>query len=310
MNLNQETEVIPSVDTKDSKSDQEYVTNSLSCRRWYVKKIMHFLTYVTIEPLVALTAIASSIQSVVIQRLVRDATCLKTYGFQDEYCANVTNETINLELKGIQADYNFYFVLLEISPYIFLSLFLGAWSDQHGAKFLILVSIGTNMISSMSFAIIAHLKYVHPAFILIGPTIKGLTGSHKTFHLAIDNYAVINSTKKGRTAKIAMIDLAFSLGAPTGYLLGGALYGKGNYTLVFSISLLLNLVAMLYAFLRLRKLPLTSTSTSVAFQNLFKIHHLKDAFCVLTTKRPENKRLFLILTIIASKLHQFPNSGK
>lgn len=100
------------------------------------------LSAVTIEPMVATFSMAVSMVSVVQQQLIIYKTCMQPeFGLDQEFCENINDNTNSSgytdDVEPEVGRYNVAKSVVEHVIPIFLSFYLGAWTDNFGRKRLL-----------------------------------------------------------------------------------------------------------------------------------------------------------------------------
>ncbi|GAB6023127.1 hypothetical protein CHUAL_007211 [Chamberlinius hualienensis] len=272
------------------------------------EKVKYFMSKISVEPIVFFATVSHTMQSVIVQSLVFDQSCLVTLGLPDQqHCYN--NTTTLQQLEGTVSDFIVYIDIITKIPFIFMAPFLGPFCDIHGPKLLLVTSLISHVLSELVFIIISIIFYIRPEFSLIGHAVKGLSGSFRTFFLGIDTYIVVSSSVKTRTTRMALLEVAYLLGSPIGSLLGGLIYHQQNYAVVFIISFLINSVALLWTLVLFRSSPYIVTGKQTALKQTMKWKSIFEGLKVFTKRRPSRKQFYLILSIICTKLLQLPPNG-
>lgn len=153
-------------------------------------------------------------------------SCL--YITQDSiFCSHEPNKTVDAEVDGriqsVAAPYIVSYTVLLNGPAIISSLFLGSWSDRHGRKKVLMLSLVGQVLAcvSFSFSYLPGVSYIPGGTLclLIGVLIYGVCGKSTVFLIGASSYVADCSTKERRTRLLSRLIGVGFFGNCIGYAL-------------------------------------------------------------------------------------------
>jgi len=126
--------------------------------------------------------------------------------------------------------------LIEAGLPVIFSLFIGPWSDKHGSKPPMILSLFGYILSSVLLYLFAMPKYVDPAILLFAGIPIALSGGAIAFLLSAFRYVAAFSTTKNRSFRMAVAEGSWFLGSPIG-LLGSAAVNSCYFSLSLGLPL-------------------------------------------------------------------------
>lgn len=191
-------------------------------------------------------------------------------------------------------------------------LFAGPWSDNHGRRRRPLMFIpvcGQILCDTLNilFAVFWH----------VSPTIAGITQSVTvsttgTFHcFLIGMFAFLSDVtdETNRTMRIGFASAVLPLGGTVGALASGYLNVKLGFTGVFILCIGINVIAIFLGLLLIYDTSEPYKHSCSVYKTTFKPNIVVKSFKTAIVKRDHNKRLILILMIIATPLTGAPFIG-
>jgi len=124
-------------------------------------------------------------------------------------------------VHGIAAYYSTYRNLIEAGLPVIFSLFIGPWSDKHGSKTPMILSLIGYITSSILLYLFAMPKYLDPSLLLVSSIPLALCGGVIGLLLSAFRYVAAASSTKDRSFRMAFAEGSWFLGSPVG-LLGSA----------------------------------------------------------------------------------------
>ncbi|KAL5112821.1 Proton-coupled folate transporter [Taenia crassiceps] len=153
-------------------------------------------------------------------------SCL--YVTQDpKVCSHEPNKTVDAEVDGriqsVAAPYIVSYTVLLNGPAIISCLFLGSWSDRHGRKKVLMLSLVGQILACISFGFsyLPGVGYIPGGtmFLLVGVLIYGACGKSTVFLIGASSYVADCSTKERRTRLLSRLIGVGFFGNCIGYAL-------------------------------------------------------------------------------------------
>lgn len=202
---------------------------------------------VTVEPLMLLDGLAFSNMHVYIENLQMDRVCRVTCGFTEEVCGDLkAQHDASVEVQKSYSVFALYNGIIAAALPLFFILFMGAWSDKYGRK-VPLVAVQVGHVLHAAGYLLAALVPSWPAEILLLVTLLDTLGGGAVSFLTVANsYIGDVSPEESRTSRVGLANSIWFLGGPFGTLMGRYIYGAGGYLALFTTSLVLSVMAVIY----------------------------------------------------------------
>ncbi|CAL4181291.1 unnamed protein product, partial [Meganyctiphanes norvegica] len=280
------------------------------------RAIQDFFQAVTIEPIMFLHALSYSFEGVFVENLWIDKICQNQYNYSSETCQNLDSGQYTVEQDNVQrwtTSYSMYRSVIETIPSLVAILFLGAWSDTRGRRLPVILPIYGYTLKCISYIINVIWWSLPPWCLIIVCIPYGLCGSMIGFFLGTYSYLGITTSKKARTSRFGIISVVYELAMPIGKYLGVKVFETYGYLGVFGIALILNVLAILYAYIRLENLaPKESNSQNTKDKSICSLlspARVKKLLSVAFRKRENYGRTKIITLIIIMLLGMFSYGG-
>ncbi|XP_055378625.1 proton-coupled folate transporter-like [Condylostylus longicornis] len=288
--------------------------------KWY-KKILQWCKLITIEPTMFLYMFAIMFTSVVEQAFFVRKACLVNHNYTVEICDNIVHhEEVNIKVQHTTSN---FFQYESIAAHIFpiiLALFLGAWSDKRGRKLPLLLGLTGKFIFYVMMIINENQPSWPLEYVIYTATLPcSLTGGDIAIFASSFAYITDVSTLQSRTIRVTILEAVTLITTPTGVALGSYLFHKvlnKSFSWMFAITAIMILTAILYTFLVLKwqsnpkQRSLKELGCCGIWRDYFDKQHVFDSIKVLTKRRTQSRRLFLILILFSMALYTFVRDEK
>ncbi|XP_064601912.1 lysosomal proton-coupled steroid conjugate and bile acid symporter SLC46A3-like [Liolophura sinensis] len=269
-----------------------------------------FFKGITVEPVLFVYMLASFLQFPATQGLAFSKVCLLKYN-STQFCERLRhNDTPNFEETFIQSKTSLWITFLTISltaPSILTTAFIGSWGDKIDRKLpLILPCIG-GALSSLCFLINSVFVKLPLPVLLVGPILNGLTGGFVTMIMATFSYVTHVSETRSRTSRVAVVEAMSFIAGTLGVILMGIILDRASFTVLFSLTSVLFVIALMYVLIFVKKLQ-TDCGQSQSDQRLrqrlghyFNVTHVKESMVCAFRRRDGHNRLHLwiLFSVIA-----------
>ncbi len=239
---------------------------------------------------------------------IYQAKCMQLYQ-NESICTNLklypNEEDQTQELSGhIIVWYRFFYDF----PGIFVLPFCGAWIDQIGSRFAIMmpcfgIIMGVvcyllSMIDSASFL----------PFLLLGSFVRSICGGAPLALTGVLSYVSDKSSDELRTSRVGITHSANMFGNVIGYTLLGIFFTMYGFKTVFYIVMILACFCLLCAVFLFHDIK--SSKEPGKTSSLFSLHHLNDSFKVVSKQRSKGKRWKLLSLISVLMINQLGREGE
>uniref|UniRef100_T1J931 Major facilitator superfamily (MFS) profile domain-containing protein n=1 Tax=Strigamia maritima TaxID=126957 RepID=T1J931_STRMM len=199
--------------------------------------------------------------------------------------------------------------LLESLPTVIWSVFIGTWSDKNGRKLLLaLPSFGGGLGMILMIVIAYYMEDLNVNYILLATLPYAVCGNILSIMTGAISYIADITEPKERTVRFGLVQASFLCGLPIGVSGGGFIFQNCGYIAVFTVSISLYVVAILYVMLFVpepSKCNQKTSSKSKCFE-LFDLRNVKEGVETLYKKREQNDRFHLVLLVVAAAISFLP----
>ena len=284
---------------KNDKGDKEKKEN----------KPIHFIRAFVPEILFLIFRTAEAILEPSIIMYIYQATCTDQLHHSRTVCNNLKqNPELENSVQEIAGHIITWFRFFWDFPGLLVLPFCGAWIDQIGRKFaIVLPCVGT--ILAILCYLLSTIKDVNfVPLIMIGSFLRSFSGGASVVILGILSYISDTSTETARTSRIGIILSINSLGNVIGYGLLGILFDIFDFGSVFCVVMALEGVCLLGALFLFKDVMTRKEEGKSSF--VFSLKHLKDSFKVVYKQREGGKRWKLLCIIITLMINQICREGE
>ena len=211
--------------------------------------------WVTVEPVIFLTAFSNFLIYPAYVALVHDLVCQSTPNCSGSATAVQTNRTsgscgevtsqVEQEVQTVASHFLLYTNLAFGFPILLVSLLYGHLSDKWGRKVFILIPLAMNALCASVIVVVIELE-VSMYFLLIGHVLNGLGGSFPVNNLVSYAYISDITTSGRRTAQIGVLESMFYFAASIGGLLGGVTVQHLGYVAPYMTNIVCNALLVFY----------------------------------------------------------------
>eukprot|EP00090_Calanus_glacialis_P013647 TRINITY_DN22303_c0_g1_i1.p1 TRINITY_DN22303_c0_g1~~TRINITY_DN22303_c0_g1_i1.p1 ORF type:complete len:512 (+),score=57.94 TRINITY_DN22303_c0_g1_i1:1-1536(+) len=280
-------------------------------------RIVQILTSITIEPMTILSSLSGNIVAIPQDQMLLYKTCIQPkYNLSDEFCSNIEEYTNTSSYSDVEAEMSSFYNYISLAEHlipIFISFYLGSWSDHYGRKPFIYISMTGFLVSSvMNLMNVIYLKewdkWVWLASVILS---KNVFGGGLGFVMVVYSFIADNSTDKQRTIRLAILSFTWHVTQPAGGPIGAWLLDSGGYVCVFSASLVVMGLSFLYMLLRLWNFQeKKKEKENLSVLNIIHPRHIKDSLSATFKPRPGHKRTYLIIMMTVMLLNMMPYIGE
>uniref|UniRef100_T1J6Z1 Major facilitator superfamily (MFS) profile domain-containing protein n=1 Tax=Strigamia maritima TaxID=126957 RepID=T1J6Z1_STRMM len=291
-------------------SDSEKTTNKIEKTSLKIK-LATFIRQITVEPAVLLYCIAMTFNVITTQSLTIRKYCRVQMGYPEDICRNLTaNKTLENQAETVATNYLFYKTLLENLPTIVLAIFIGAWSDKNGRKFLQIFPTITSGIGMIIMIFNAHyLTEMDFNYILLASVPYAIGGNILCMLTgAFSSIADITDTSQ-RVVRFAIVQTAFICGMPIGSSCGSLVLAKFGYVTVYSINLVMYIITLLYILIFVKETIHAPTAQTLRYAFVFRLSNVTENLASVYKKREHNGRFHIFLLLVIAAISFIPIYG-
>ncbi|OWR45016.1 adenylate cyclase [Danaus plexippus plexippus] len=282
----------------------------------FTEKLWHIKDNITVEPVLAGLIIPSVISRFAMTNFNLDKSCRVYFQFPDEVCGALVHKAghsnyteYEKQVQKLISSIDIWKSIIHTALPCIIIMFLGAWSDRTGKrKIIIMLPIFGELVTSISNLINVYFFYEIPVHVTIflETIFPSITGGWVTMFLGVFSYISDITSERSRTFRVGLVNFCMTAGIPIGLGMSGMLIKKLGYYGIFGTTSGLYLVVILYGcfclkepddWLRDRGLPVIERGDSKGV-SFFDVTHVLDTIGVAFQKRPSNRRVKVILTLL------------
>ncbi|XP_042860372.1 solute carrier family 46 member 3-like isoform X2 [Penaeus japonicus] len=269
-----------------------------------------FLSKITVEPALALTAFGYGLALIFTTNLWIDKICYQQFGYSHEVCTQLDSGQYTLQQDNVQRvvnQYNVYKQLIEYIPALFAVLLLGAWSDRRGRRLPVILPVVGQFLLGLGLTANSFWWSLSPPFLLLAFIPVGLSGALTGMFMGAFAYVSVSSGQKSRTSRVSIVGVIMLLCLPLGQGVATYLYDVGGYVMVFGVQSGLSAISVVYLLLRLETRPDGSAApeTEGSVCEVLSPAYLKQTLMVVFRSREGKTRSHIIGNIMISCLVLF-----
>ncbi|XP_076042102.1 uncharacterized protein LOC143026001 [Oratosquilla oratoria] len=210
-------------------------------------KIWGAFRKVAVEPVMLLDGLAYSVMIVYVENLQMEKICTVKFGFSEDMCHNITAyEKENLMVQQEFSVFGMYNGIIMAFLPLFFILFMGAWSDKYGRKVPLVIAVLGHLGWALGYLLVSLVPELPVEFLLLAALMDSLGGGTPSFLTAANAYISDVTSEESRTSRVGLANSIWYMGGPIGTLIGTYIYKYGHYKALFTTSLLMHLVSLVY----------------------------------------------------------------
>ena len=226
--------------------------------------LLKVLSNITIEPSLFLINFGDVLDDISFTQMVLFKSCTVDFGFNETVCNDLVDyEDANKIVQDEAASFSVYQTLVATIFPIFFSFYLGAWCDLFGRKLLFKVYLTARCLDQMVVLICAIFINSPKEYLLLARIPSSLAGGKSVFGLVTYAFIADVSSPDTRSFRFGMIFFISILASTFAPSVGAYLLSSGGYVCVFSVSLLLTILAALFLIIRIRNFNWQSEKQNV-----------------------------------------------
>ena len=199
----------------------------------------------------------------------------------------------NAEVQEAAAYFGLMSTVCSCVPALFMSLFLGAYSDKVGRKYAIMPPLISSMLKTVIYIIVVMLK-LPMWYLLVASVVDGFGGYFSTMFMGCFSYISDTTTKEQRRFRITVLEICMLLPGIIGPLGVGKLLETIGFLYCFIITIIGQAINIIYAIFFI---PETIQKDPSA--KFFDFAHVRRASQVFCMKDSTNRNVKLMILLAA-----------
>ncbi|KAI5642981.1 major facilitator superfamily domain-containing protein [Phthorimaea operculella] len=264
---------------------------------------------ITMELPMFLAMLGIQLNVVAVNNLIMYRTCIHVKDFGEEICSGFLDPDKSNVTQEVESEVQQYMnvilgvkVVLESFGPAFLSFFLGAWSDRHGRKPLVVWALFGLALSQSLIAVYSTLDSLSPWWFIVTGIPNAILGYMVLFTGAMCYMSDI-STHEDRSLRLTIVQILLSMGQVTGQVASSFLVRAIGITGLFSISATSTSVAFLYTLFFIKESLKGATKGKI--RGIFKFSLAKEMLRVVFKRRPNKGRAQIVMLILINTVTIF-----
>ncbi|XP_065670243.1 proton-coupled folate transporter [Hydra vulgaris] len=247
------------------------------------------------------------------KQLIFKKVCIKR--FNDTYCDVISQSSNNSFKDDINflhnetAEWDLYLNIARTLPAVFVTVFLGTWSDKVGRKMVIILPVLGDMAGFLFFLISSIYLELSLYYLIIACLISGFFGNFTAMLQATCAYVADVSLVEERTTRIAFLEFMNHFGRIMSPAIAGVLIQKKGFTAVYITLVVISSFQLIYWFFLKESRQFDVCIVDNKFKELVKFQRIKDALNVFFKKRDKSHRVLFYLLVGAFILDLFVLMG-
>ncbi|CAH1280206.1 unnamed protein product [Diabrotica balteata] len=273
---------------------------------------------VTVEVPLFLNYVYFLLTSSVVTNLIIYRTCYITLGYEKSDCSQLGNKDNNVTHhyeKMVQPYADVVLMvknLLDLLLPTFICLIAGSWSDKHGRKPVLLVTLGGMALGCGLIILYCLFENFSPWIFLITAIPTMITGSNTTFFAIVLSYISDTSTKESRGMRMVFSEVALATGSLLGSITSSYIFYATNYPSMFAIGLACVSIGIAYTIFYIpESIENTHGSKELIINNegekekVVRLNFFKEIIQTTIKKRKNYDRAIIILTLASIIIYIF-----
>lgn len=210
---------------------------------------------VSIEPILFFYNFQFYAVSVIKENLKLDRFCRISLGRPEGECARINDgdhEALQVEVQRLDSVFLFYEKVVSTVVPILLMSFIASWSDRRGRKVPLVMSFAGTALYLLLYLLEALFPSWPPEVLLGAAFLNSVGGGWVMVFMASYSYMADKTHSRSRTFRMTVMNSVMHLGDPCGTAAGAWLFAAGGFVCVYSFSLLLITVCIVWTVLAIR----------------------------------------------------------
>ncbi|KAJ8308583.1 hypothetical protein KUTeg_013457 [Tegillarca granosa] len=275
--------------------------------------VLRYLRKITVEPTIFLYMFYLFLQLPTFQALIYYKVC--TFKYNDTtICDNLENETYKQEEMYVQKESSSWILKTNLAfglpSILVVTFFLAPWGDRVGRKVPVILPVVGSILNSCFNLLNALFIDWELQMLVIGPLLNGLSGGFVACMMSGYSYVGHDSDKEFKTIRVGIIEALIFLAGTFGVLLSGVLLDRTSFTFVFSVTIGITSLALVYTLVFVRDLKPDERATSTSLVKTICHEHVKQPWMCIIKERPDRTKLYIGLQLFVKTLMIFCTAGK
>ncbi|KAL3277580.1 hypothetical protein HHI36_012923 [Cryptolaemus montrouzieri] len=298
--------------------EAEFVTHN--SERTLFQKVLYMATHITVEPLVFLAVLPSTMNELTTQNMNLEKACRVNIRYNDSVCdALASRNKTGYEPYQEQEVQKLVSNMLAIKMAVlgsypaFLMLFLGSWSDRHGRRkpLILMPVIGEFIASILLFFCSYFFMETSVEYSMLSQTIPlALGGTWACGFLGLYTYVSGLCSNEDRTIRIGTVTMFQISSGTLGIFLSGMMLNLVGLKGVYLISATSLLVALTYGIFMIKEKFIVENKPEGGLKDFFSLVHIKNTFKVCFKQGSDNRRSKILVIMLLSTMIMGPLHGE
>ncbi len=193
-------------------------------------------------------------------------------------------------------------------PTLLVLPFCGAWIDQIGRKFAVIVPCLGTILAIVCYLLSMINSATFLPFLLLGSFLKSISGGTPLIVTGVLSYVAEISSEASRTSRVGITFSMNLFGNVIGYAFLGVLFTLSGFKTVFCVVMILACFCLLGGVFLFQDVK--SSKKEENKSSLFNVNHLKDSLKVVYRKRPNGNRWKLLSLLSILIINQICREGE
>uniref|UniRef100_A0A6P7GPM6 Proton-coupled folate transporter-like isoform X2 n=1 Tax=Diabrotica virgifera virgifera TaxID=50390 RepID=A0A6P7GPM6_DIAVI len=273
---------------------------------------------VTVEVPLFFNYVYFLLTSSVVTNLIIYRTCYVTLGYNKSDCSQLGNKDNNVTHHYEKIVQPYADVVLMVKSLLdlllptFICLMAGSWSDKHGRKPVLLVTLGGMAFTCTLIILFCLFENISPWIFLITAIPTMITGNNTTFFAITLSYISDTSSKETRGLRMAFCEVALATGSLLGSISSSYIFYATNYPSMFAIGLACVSIGIAYTIFfvpesieNMQESRKLITNTEDEKEKPVRINLFKEIIQTTIKKRENYDRAVIILTLTSIIIYIF-----
>ena len=298
-----------SVDLRNSNDVSEIVFEKETVFSNVKRKFRKVRQNITLEPIFLLESIFCGLDHVSNHQLTILKSCTNDFDFPNGTCDDlIHHKENNTAVQNEVAQFNVYVTIItHVFPFI-TAFYFGSWSDKFGRKWIMYIGYMSWVLRGGFHMLNVYFIDWPKEYLLLEYIPYALSGGGVAFGLSLGAFIADISDPDQRAFRMFLFSFPWKIGSPIGTQLGKYLFDQGSFICVSSATFLFKIICFALFVIRLElyyrneDVKKKVEASKQLERNKKKVHplsldHIKESVFVVTRKRENNKRFYLILYI-------------
>src|SRR6218665_2611378 len=224
--------------------------------RSYLRKAWSMICLLTVEPALFLLSMGLSISATASKVLFFNKVCIMLIDDTDVCVSrNFTSEDQEMAVQQEVSNWEFYMTVTGCIPAVAMNVVYANLVDRWSKKYSMLFCPVGYILCTVIHMICAIYLESSPAFMLLGTVVTSISGGMLTMLGACFSYMSATAGESNLIIHISLAEAAMLASSSVSSFVSGILFDTVGYFYVYLISIIVNVLVILYILVRLKNIP-------------------------------------------------------